>query len=285
MLNLSQVSKYYSQQKNGKCKFVQKYGPKMGMTCSNITDSLFCDEHMRYGADEDKAVNFLQTLTTDPSMLNELLEIALFFKTHHSVEDCERGECENCYSDDIEFDFKEKLYNVVSSFYFPNLRAMPSIPNSPMNPSIPNSPTNPSIPNSPTNPSIPNSPMMPSINLPTNPSIPTLPMMPSIPNSPMIPSIDLPMIPSIDLPMIPSIDLPMIPSIDLPMMPSIPTVYPTELNVVQFGNYFRDINYGFVLKQEMNGAVTLLLDETEKSLKRKLTDIELKCALSMGISY
>ena len=73
MLNLSEVISYYDSQTLGKCNFVAKSGPRMGMFCPNQTATVFCQEHETLGVDKNKAIDFLQKLVKNPEKLNEIL--------------------------------------------------------------------------------------------------------------------------------------------------------------------------------------------------------------------
>lgn len=119
-MNLSEVQSFYSKQKDGQCKFFEKRGARMGSKCANPTESLFCNEHQKYGVDGDKAVNFLQTLASNPEMLDKLLDSALFLYTHHLCDECDDDGCDECISEDTEDDFEHKVLYAVADVLFAN---------------------------------------------------------------------------------------------------------------------------------------------------------------------
>lgn len=253
MLNLSQVTSFYDGQKNGKCHFIQGHGSRMGMQCNNETDLLFCFEHKKYGVEGTTAINFLEFLTKNPSTLDNVLKNAVYLSSRHLYENCVEGECDNCYSEDLEFNLMETLKDDIISM-IPS--SVPTIFSSvPVLPSV----------------SVPNVPMIPSVSVPNTPMIPSV----SVPNVPMIPSVSVP-----NVPMLPSISVPF-----APMMPSTPDIVSDspEIKVEAYGKFFREITHGYILSQDSNGNIILNFEETKKYLQRELTPMDLSNVSRMGI--
>ena len=161
MLNLSQVTSFYDGQKNGKCHFMQGHGSHMGMQCNNETDSLFCTQHQKYAVEKTTAINFLEFLTKNPSMLDNVLKNAVYLSSRHLYEDCNEEECDDCYSEDLEFHLMETLKDDIISMIPSSVPTIPS--NVPMLPSV----------------SVPNVPMLPSVSVPFAPMMPSTPDVPS----------------------------------------------------------------------------------------------------------
>lgn len=188
-MDLTKISPYYEQQKNEKCHHVERYGSRMGTKCDNKCSSLFCETHQEYNIDENTALNFLQTLSSNPALLHELLDKVVFLSTHHLFEDCEDDGCENCYSDDMDDGCKEELLDTLFEIQKASQK--------------------------------------------------------------------------------------------LTSTTSTYTEIPA-IKVVPYGDNFREIKYGFIIKQSEE-SLHLLVSETEELLGRKLTDAERKTATSMGI--
>ena len=85
-------------------------------------------------------------------------------------------------------------------------------------------------------------------------------------------------------------DLPTLPSSSSSQLPTLPLSsqspkLPSEtidIEVERYGDFFRDINYGFILEQSTD--IYLLIQETEKYLQRKLTDDDFNIAFRMGLN-
>ena len=225
-MELSEVSSFYSQLENGKCHFVEKYGPRMGTKCNVESSSLFCEKHQEYGVDENKAFGFLQTLASNPEFLNGLLDSALFLSTHHLFEDCEDDECENCFSEDTKFSYREKLLNTI--FEILDGISQYSVPLEPDGRAGQQRHPGHHDDHQPLQQLGPHCVHRAAHHLARRVSD------------------------------------------------------PKPLQVVVHGNYYRDVNYDFIM-QTVDGAVNLLTKETEDYLQRKLTDNERKKALSLGL--
>ena len=102
-------------------------------------------------------------------------------------------------------------------------------------------------------------------------------------NLPSIPTSNLPSIPTSNLPSLPKTNLPSLPTSNLPSLPT-SNLPQLELQVTVYqGNLFREVSSGYILKQNLNGDVQLEVDETEKHLKRKMTERDFTVIRSMGI--
>ena len=108
-MDLTKLQEYFTSLKHEKFDLENSLNSKIGFAKIRIESRLkIVSDKIKL---EEYAYGFIDQAATDPEKFVNFIYYGAFFSIKHDVRDCEQDECENCYSEDTEFEAKENLIN------------------------------------------------------------------------------------------------------------------------------------------------------------------------------